>query len=162
MMGNRFVVMGVSGCGKSSIGAAFAAARGLRFIDGDHLHPPANIAKMSRGAALDDDDRRPWLDLVGDALVGGDMVIACSALKRTYRDQIRHRAGAPVMFLFLQGDRETLLTRMASRAGHFMPKSLLDSQLVTLEPLMADEAHLTENITQTPAQIIAGFQQRLR
>lgn len=159
---SRFVVMGVSGAGKSSIGAAFAAARGLCFTDGDDLHPPANIAKMAQGGALNDDDRAPWLDLVGAALVEGDHVIACSALKRKYRDQIRNRAGAPVLFLFLQGPRETLIARMAARSGHFMPASLLDSQLATLEPPMADEAHLTENITQTPAQIIAGFQQKLR
>jgi gluconokinase len=155
---SRFVVMGVSGCGKSSIGAGFAAARGLPFTDGDHLHPPANIAKMSRGEALNDDDRAPWLDLVGAELAGGNRVIACSALKRKYRDQIRNRAGAPVMFLLLQGARETLLARMSSRPGHFMPTSLLDSQLATLEPLLADELHLIQNIDQTPAEIIAGFQ----
>ena len=158
---SRFVVMGVSGCGKSSIGAGFASARGLRFGDGDHLHPAANIAKMSRGEALNDDDRTPWLDLVGSALVGGDQVIACSALKRKYRDQIRRRAGAPVMFLFLQGDRDILLTRMVARPGHFMPTSLLDSQLATLEPPMPDELHLTQDIDQTPAQIIAAFQRSL-
>lgn len=158
---SRFVMMGVSGCGKSSIGAGFAAACGLRFTDGDHLHPPANIAKMSAGEALNDADRAPWLDLVGAELAGGDRVIACSALKRTYRDQIRDRAGAPVMFLFLKGDRDTLLSRMAARPGHFMPVSLLDSQLATLEPPLADELHLTQDIAQTPAQIIAGFQRSL-
>lgn len=158
---SRFVMMGVSGCGKSSIGAGFAAACGLRFTDGDHLHPPANIAKMSAGKALNDADRAPWLDLVGAELAGGDRVIACSALKRKYRDQIRDRAGAPVMFLFLKGDRDTLLSRMAARPGHFMPVSLLDSQLATLEPPLADELHLTQDIAQTPAQIIAGFQRSL-
>lgn len=155
---SRFVVMGVSGCGKSSIGTGFAAARGMQFTDGDHLHPPANIAKMSLGEALNDDDRAPWLDLVGAALAGGDQVIACSALKRIYRDQITRRAGAPVMFLFLQGERDILLKRMAARPGHFMPTSLLDSQLATLEPPAADELHLIQNIDQTPAEIIAGFQ----
>lgn len=154
---SRFVIMGVSGCGKSSIGAGFAAACGLHFTDGDHLHPPANIAKMSRGEALNDDDRAPWLDLVGAELAGGDRVIACSALKRKYRDQIRSRAGAPVMFLFLQGERATLLSRMAARPGHFMPTSLLDSQLATLEPPMPDELHLIQNIDQSPDEIIAGF-----
>ncbi len=158
---SRFVVMGVSGCGKSSIGAGFAAARGLQFTDGDHLHPPANIAKMSRGEALNDDDRAPWLDLVGAELAGGNSVIACSALKRKYRDQIRNRAGAPVMFLMLQGARDILQARMTARPGHFMPTSLLDSQLATLEPPMADELHLIQDIDQTPAEIIAGFQRNV-
>lgn len=158
---SRFVAMGVSGCGKSSIGAGFARAMALGFTDGDDLHPPANIAKMSRGAALTDDDRAPWLDLVGAELAQGNRVIACSALKRKYRDQIRNRAGARVLFLFLQGDRDTLLMRMAARPGHFMPPSLLDSQLATLELPMADEDHLTQNINQTPAEIIAAFQQGL-
>ncbi len=150
-----YVVMGVSGCGKSSIGAGFAAAIGARFVDGDDLHPPANIAKMSRGQPLNDDDRAPWLDRVGRELAQGNTVVACSALKRKYRDQIR--AQASTVFLFLRGSRETLLARMAARPGHFMPPSLLDSQLATLEPPTADEAHLVQDIDATPAQIIAGF-----
>ncbi len=155
---SRFVVMGVSGCGKSSIGAGFADAIGAQFTDGDDLHPAANIAKMRRGEPLDDTDRAPWLDRVGDALAGGNRVIACSALKRIYRDQIRRRAGAQVVFLYLRGQRETLLARMAARPGHFMPASLLDSQLATLEPPSADEVHLVQDIEQSPARIIAGFQ----
>ena len=155
-----YVVMGVSGCGKSSIGAGFAAAIGARFIDGDDLHPPANIAKMSRGEALNDDDRAPWLDRVGRALAQGNTVVACSALKRKYRDQIR--AQADTVFLYLRGQRETLQARMAARPGHFMPPSLLDSQLAALEPPQADEAHLVQDIEQPPAQVIAGFLERLK
>lgn len=152
----RYVVMGVSGCGKSRIGAGLAAALGARFIDGDSLHPPANIAKMSRGEPLTDADRAPWLAAVGAALTD-NTVIACSALKRAYRDLIRNTAAAPVTFLYLQGARETLLSRMSTRPGHFMPTTLLDSQLATLEPPAPDERHLTADIERSPEDIIAGF-----
>ena len=97
-----YVVMGVSGCGKSSIGAGVAAALGARFVDGDDLHPPANIAKMARAEPLTDDDRAPWLALVGQALAQGNTVVACSALKRKYRDQIRAQADTDTVFLFLR------------------------------------------------------------
>lgn len=157
----RYVVMGVSGCGKSHIGAGFAAAIGARFIDGDSLHPKANIAKMSQGIPLTDRDRAPWLVAVGAALVPDGTVVACSALKRAYRDQIRETAGAPVIFLYLRGQRATLLGRMSARPGHFMPTALLDSQLATLEPPMSDEPHLTADIEQSPDHIIAGFLARL-
>jgi gluconokinase len=155
---SRFVVMGVSGCGKSLIGQAFATAISAAFIDGDSLHPPANIAKMRRGEALDDADRTPWLDRVGETLVNSGTVVACSALKRKYRDQIRAVAGAPVTFLFLRGERNTLLQRMSSRQGHFMPPALLDSQLATLQPPTEDEPHLVADIALTPEEIVAFFQ----
>lgn len=153
----RYVVMGVSGCGKSLIGQAFATAIGAQFVDGDSLHPPANIAKMTRGDPLDDADRAPWLDQVGETLAKGNTVVACSALKRAYRDRIRTVAGAPVMFLFLRGTRETLLQRISARPGHFMPPALLDSQLDTLEPPGQDELHCVADIAQTPDQIVAIF-----
>lgn len=154
--------MGVSGCGKSLIGQTLATAMGLRFIDGDSLHPPANIAKMRRGEPLTDADRAPWLTLVGDTLRTEGTVVACSALKRAYRDQIRACAAAPVTFLYLRGQRDTLLARMSTRPGHFMPPALLDSQLATLEPPAPDEAHLTADIELTPTQIIAIFSQGLQ
>ena len=156
-----YVVMGVSGCGKSLIGQTFATAIGAAFIDGDTLHPAANIAKMTRGEPLDDTDRAPWLDRVGAALVPPGTVVACSALKRRYRDQIRATATTPVTFLFLRGRRDTLLARVSSRPGHFMPPALLDSQLATLEPPGPDEAHLVADIEQTPAQIVARFRASL-
>jgi gluconokinase len=159
---SRFVVMGVSGCGKSRIGQEFAAAIGAGFVDGDTLHPAENIAKMSKGQPLTDDDRAPWLEMVGQTLRTDGSVVACSALKRTYRDQIRTVAGAPVVFLFLRGKRETLLGRMSSRPGHFMPPSLLDSQMATLEPPDEDELHLVADIEQSPDQIIVWFQAGLR
>lgn len=152
----HFVIMGVSGCGKSSIGAAFAAAiRGL-FIDGDDLHPTANVTKMASGQPLSDEDRAPWLVKVGQALqIGtGPVVIGCSALKRRYRDVIRAEADQPVMFVHLAGTQEVLLARMAVRTGHFMPASLLESQLAALEPPSLDEAAITVDIDQTPQAIV--------
>ena len=156
-MMQRYVIMGVSGCGKSTVGAAFAAAIGGRFIDGDDLHPDPNVAKMASGQPLTDTDRAPWLVKVGQALqVGpGPVVIGCSALKRRYRDVIRHEAAQPVLFLHLTGSRAVLLARMAARTGHFMPPSLLDSQLAALEPPGFDEAAIAVDIDQTPQAILA-------
>jgi gluconokinase len=158
----RYVVMGVSGCGKSRIGAAFAQAMGLRFVDGDDLHPAANIAKMRQGAPLTDADRAPWLAQVGAVLAQDGTVVACSALKRAYRNQIRQAAAATVTFLYLRGSRAVLLARMQARPGHFMPPSLLDSQLATLEPPSADEACFAADIAQSPEAIVALFQQAAR
>jgi len=135
------VVMGVSGCGKSTVGAALAAALHVDFEDGDDLHPPSNVAKMAAGQPLDDADRAPWLDAVGTWLgehrSGG--VIACSALKRTYRDVLRAHA-TDAAFLYLDCDADLIEQRVSHRPGHFMPASLVASQLATLEPLQPDEA----------------------
>jgi carbohydrate kinase (thermoresistant glucokinase family) len=155
----RIVVMGVSGCGKSSVGVALAETLGARFIDGDDLHPEANKAKMGAGIPLDDDDRWPWLDLVSKALAEDastftGTVIACSALKRSYRERIL--AGAPnTFFIHLDGSREILQQRLGNRTGHFMPATLLDSQLATLEPLADDEPGAVIDIDQPISQIIA-------
>lgn len=159
---SRFVVMGVSGCGKSHIGALFAKTAGLSFIDGDDLHPQANIDKMARGEPLTDLDRAPWLDLIGQALQTNETVIACSALKRTYRRQINDAAGHGVTFLFLRGQEATLHARMTTREGHFMPPGLLQSQLATLEPPMPEERHVTADIEMTPSDIVAVFQTGLK
>lgn len=138
------VVMGVSGSGKSTVGAGIADALGLDFVDGDSLHAPASVARMAAGHALRDQDRWPWLDRIGARLADADtaplgLVIACSALKRSYRDRIR--AAAPdVRFVFLDGSPELIAARMAGRFGHYMPPALLASQLQTLEPPRADEA----------------------
>jgi carbohydrate kinase (thermoresistant glucokinase family) len=148
----RIVVMGVSGCGKSSVGIALAEALGARFIDGDDLHPAANKAKMSAGIPLDDSDRWSWLDLVSQAIVPGT-VMACSALKRVYRERIV--AGAPnTFFVHLDGSREILEQRLGARAGHFMPATLLDSQLAILEPLGPDETGCVLNIEDSIAQLV--------
>lgn len=140
------VVTGVSGSGKSTVGAALADRWGWSFVDGDDLHSVASVEKMRRGVALDDADRAPWLARL-QALIrarvddGAPTVVACSALRRRYRDQLR--AGSPpgtIQFVHLDVDRQTLEQRLATRRGHYMLPSLLASQLATLEPPTADEA----------------------
>jgi beta-N-acetylhexosaminidase len=133
--------MGVSGCGKTTIGALVAQELELPFIDGDSLHPVENVAKMAAGIPLVDEDRWPWLTRVGGDLAAGaaGLLIACSALKRSYRDAIRAQA-PDTFFLHLKGTRAVLEARLEGRSGHFMPPALLDSQLATLEPLGPDEA----------------------
>lgn len=153
------VVMGVSGSGKSTVGAALAQRLGVPFEDADDLHPAANIAKMSAGIALDDDDRHPWLETIGAWLAAHDRhggVISCSALKRSYRDQLRAHA-ARAVFVHLHGTREVIARRQASRPGHFMPASLLDSQFDTLEPLADDEAGVVIDVDQTVDAIVQQF-----
>jgi len=149
--------MGVAGCGKSAVGAALAARLGATYLDGDDLHPQANIDKMSRGEALTDEDRWPWLTLVGQKLAAPDgiLILGCSALKRRYRDHIRKEAGAPVLFVHLAGSRKLIATRMAARAGHFMPASLIDSQFAALEPPGPDENAVTVDIDR-PLERIVG------
>lgn len=136
---SRIVVMGVSGCGKSTLAAAVASHLGLPMVDGDDLHSPQSVAKMKAGIALEDADRWPWLDRIGAVLSQeGGCVVACSALRRAYRDHIR--AACPgVAFLFIDGAREPILDRMQQRQGHYMPATLLDSQLATLERPASDE-----------------------
>jgi gluconokinase len=152
------VVMGVSGSGKSTVGAAIAQRFRVPFEDADDLHPSANVAKMSRGEPLDDQDRSPWLELVGQWLAahedGG--VMSCSALKRTYRDQIRGLAPT-VRFLLLQGTPEVIAARQAARPGHFMPPSLLASQFATLEPLAPDEDGMVIDVDQSVDAIVQGY-----
>lgn len=137
----RIVVMGVSGAGKSTVGAELAALLEVPFEDADALHPESNVAKMTAGTPLTDADRHPWLGVVGQRLADAPngLVMACSALKRAYRDAIR--AAAPdTLFVLLEVPKATLADRVTHRPGHFMPVSLLDSQLEALEPLTSDEA----------------------
>ena len=144
----RLVVMGVAGCGKSTVGAALAERLGAVYLDGDTLHPPANIAKMSRGEPLTDEDRWPWLAIVGQRLAEPDgvLILGCSALKRRYRDLIREEAVAPVTFVHLSGSRELIASRMGARTGHFMPTTLIESQFAALEPPAPDENAITVDI----------------
>ncbi|UDY24720.1 gluconokinase [Nocardioides sp. Kera G14] len=156
------VVMGVSGSGKSSVGAALAQRLRVPFADADDLHPQANIDKMAAGVPLDDHDRHPWLEAIGTWLAahqerGG--VISCSALKRKYRDQLRHHAGH-VVFLHLHGTREIIAARQASRPGHFMPASLLSSQFATLEPLAPEERGLVIDVDQSVDAIVQEYVDR--
>ncbi|TPG33524.1 gluconokinase [Mycolicibacterium hodleri] len=157
-MAAPIVVMGVSGSGKSTVGAALAQRLRVPFADADDFHPEANIAKMTAGHALDDDDRRPWLDSIGEWLTahaeGG--VMSCSALKAAYRDQLRsHCAG--VRFLHLFGTPEVIGRRQASRPGHFMPASLMASQFATLEPLAAGENGVDIDVDQNIDSIVDEY-----
>ncbi len=150
------VVMGVASCGKTTIGEKLSEKLGAPFIEGDRLHGEANVAKMSAGTPLTDDDRWPWLARVGEALQGpGGKIASCSALKKSYRKAIIEAAKRDVKFVHLHGDIDVLRERMAGRKGHFMPTALLDSQLATLEMPSADENSITIDINQTPAAIIA-------
>jgi gluconokinase len=137
----RIVIMGVSGCGKSSVGNALGARLGIPYRDGDDLHPPENVEKMRAGLPLTDEDRWPWLDRVSRVLAeGAPVIVGCSALRRAYRDRIRAGAGGPVCFVHLTGSRDLIASRMMLRQGHYMPASLLDSQFATLEAPGPDEA----------------------
>ncbi len=137
----RIVIMGVSGCGKSSAGEGLAARLGIPYRDGDDLHPAANVEKMRAGVPLTDDDRWPWLDRVAEVLAReAPVIVGCSALRRAYRDRLRAGAGGTVHFIHLSGSRDVISGRMAARTGHYMPTSLMDSQFAALEAPGPDEA----------------------
>jgi carbohydrate kinase (thermoresistant glucokinase family) len=143
------VLMGVSGCGKSTVAALLAGRLAWDFEEGDELHPPANIAKMATGHPLDDEDRKPWLERVAAWIrertdTGRPGIITCSALKRSYRDVLR---ADRVVFVYLAGTREQIAKRLAARHGHFMPAALLDSQFADLEPPTPDENEITVDIS---------------
>ncbi|SFB51216.1 gluconokinase [Amycolatopsis marina] len=157
------VVMGVSGSGKTTVGTALAEAFGVRYAEADTFHPPANIEKMTTGTALTDADRWPWLRAIAGwigehAETGG--VVTCSALKREYRDVLRE--GGPAWFLHLHGDRALIAKRMETRSGHFMPVSLLESQLADLQPLGTDEDGLTVDLALGPDEIVRTALDALR
>jgi beta-N-acetylhexosaminidase len=155
--GLRVIVMGVSGCGKTTIGDLVARQLGAPFLDGDSLHPVENVAKMAAGTPLTDEDRWPWLATVGAQLANagdGGLVLACSALRRSYRDAIRVQA-PDTIFLHLHGSKEVLRARTEGRSGHFMPPALLESQLATLEPLEADEAGVVVDIASPVDDVVA-------
>lgn len=152
------VVMGVSGCGKSTVAKQLAEHVGGLYLDGDDFHPVSNVEKMRHSIPLTDEDRLPWLVTVGRVMrerrePGHPVVMACSALKRMYRERIR-QAEPDAFFVHLVATREELERRMQHRLGHFMPASLLDSQLQTLEPLASGEYGATINVHGTPAQVV--------
>lgn len=158
------VVMGVSGCGKSTLGQALAQALGVPYIEGDALHPPRNVARMAAGTPLTDADRAGWLDAIGERLAqAGDQgaVVACSALRRIYRDRLR-AASPGLRLVHLHGDPALLAERIGQRTGHYMPPALLPSQLQTLEPPDPDEAAITLNIAQPPEALVRRALQALR
>jgi gluconokinase len=160
------VVMGVSGCGKSTVAALLAGWLGWAFEEGDALHPAANVEKMAAGHPLTDDDRRPWLSRVsawidGRLDAGDNGIITCSSLKRAYRDVLDHRR-AGVVFVYLAGDRDTIAARLAARQGHFMPTALLTSQFADLEEPGRDEPALRVDIGTSPPEIAQQIRERLR
>jgi carbohydrate kinase (thermoresistant glucokinase family) len=156
-----YVVMGVSGSGKTVIGAALARAVGVDFVEGDAYHSAENVRRMASGIPLTDDDRADWLRLLAARLgeakqAGTGLVMACSALKRSYRDILRADAGG-LRFVFLKGERELIAERLAARRGHFMPPSLLESQLATLEEPSPEEDAWVCDIRQPPEDIVAAL-----
>ena len=154
--------MGVAGSGKTVVGQALAAWLDRPFVDADDLHRSENVEKMRRGEPLDDDDRRPWLDTVGANLADAAApVVACSALKRSYRDRLR-TAAPDLRFVHLHGDRDLIRSRMAAREDHFMPLSLLDDQVATLEPLGPDERAVVVEIDQPVEAVVAAAVDGLR
>jgi gluconokinase len=155
----QLVVMGVSGCGKTSVGRRIAQQLGLAFVEGDELHPPRNVALMAAGTPLTDADRADWLAAIATRLgqahaAGRGLVVSCSALKRSYRAQLR-QACPGLRFVHLHGDTGLLRQRMGARTGHYMPASLLDSQLAILEPPGADEAAIAVDIAPPTEQVVA-------
>ena len=155
-----YVVMGVAASGKSTIGARLARALDVPFIDGDDLHPAANVERMAAGIPLTDEDRDPWLRAIAARLrdakrVGQGLVVACSALKRGYRDLLRTAGDAAVRFVYLKGNRTLLAERITQRRGHYMPAALLDSQLAALEEPGPDEDAWVCDIGATPDAIVA-------
>lgn len=155
-MTHRIVIMGVSGCGKSSVGAALGQSLGIPYRDGDDLHAPASVEKMRAGIPLTDADRWPWLARVAQVLHDqAPVIVGCSALRRTYRDHIRAGAGAHLRFVHLAGSRDLIAARLAARTGHYMPTTLLDSQFATLEPPTPDEALTLDIALPLQAQVDA-------
>ena len=157
-----YVMMGVCGSGKSLIGAELARALDVEFVEGDGLHPPENVERMASGIPLTDDDRRGWLLAIAARLreakrAGVGLVVSCSALKRSYRDLLRSVGDADVRFVHLAGSRALIAERMANRRGHFMPASLLESQLAILEEPSEDERAWVCDIRQAPSAIVANL-----
>ncbi|WP_245515139.1 gluconokinase [Jiella endophytica] len=155
------IIMGPSGVGKSTTAELIAARLGWPFAEADEFHPKANIDKMTSGVALNDDDRAPWLAAIRDwisreAESGVSTVLTCSALKRSYRDILR-QAGARVRFVALKADPELVASRLEHRRGHFMPKSLLQSQFSDLQPLASDEDGVTVSVDATPEEVVRGI-----
>ena len=157
---DRLIVMGVTGCGKTTVGALLAGRLNAAFLDGDDYHPAANVEKMSSGQPLTDEDRWPWLDRLGEVIEDtvqekGKVVLACSALRRVYRDRLTNACTEPPLFIHLSGSRDLIHGRMAARRDHYMPVGLLESQIETLEPIQPGENAVTLTIDATADQIIS-------
>ncbi len=160
-----YVIMGVSGSGKSLVGARLARELRVEFVEGDDLHPPDNVRRMAAGIALTDTDRKSWLTAIAARLrdaqrAGIGLVASCSALKRSYRDLLRSSSDARVQFVYLAGTKALLAERLANRRGHFMTPALLESQLDTLEEPAPDERAWVCDIRETPDTIVASLVKR--
>ncbi len=160
--GGLYVIMGVAGSGKSTIGAQLARVLGIEFVEGDDLHPPENVNRMAAGIPLTDTDRHGWLRAIAARLrsakrAGIGLVISCSALKRSYRDLLRSEGDTDVRFVYLAGSPALLAERMINRRGHFMPPSLLESQLAILEEPAPDERTWVCDIRETPDTIVGDL-----
>jgi gluconokinase len=161
-----YVVMGVCGAGKTLIGSTFARELGVEFVEGDALHPPENVKRMAAGIPLTDEDRHGWLLAIAEQIrkakrAGRGLVISCSALKRKYRDLLRSEGAADVRFVYLAGTRELIAERLANRRGHFMPASLLESQLATLEEPSPHEQAWACDISEPPQTIVGKLLTRV-
>lgn len=163
-MERLIVVMGVSGCGKSTVAAALAEAMGGQYFDGDDFHLPEKVEKMRAGIPLTDEDRWPWLERLGRMIAGceGVVVLACSSLRRVYREKITQAAGEPVLFVHLAGDEALVTARQAARVGHYMPPSLVRSQYEALEPPGPIENAVTVGIDAPVDDIIAAALSAIR
>ena len=164
-MSQRLCVMGVSGAGKTLVGTLLAGALGVAFLEGDDLHPADNVRRMAQGIPLTDDDRRSWLAAIAARLAEArrtdtGLVVACSALKRAYRDVLRG-ADPDIRFVHLTGDPALIARRLSQRVGHYMPATLLDSQLATLEPPTPEEHAWTFDLADTPESIVDEIVARL-
>ena len=163
---SRLIVMGVTGCGKTTVGSLLAKQLDATFLDGDDYHPPENVAKMRAGTPLTDQDRWPWLDRLGAVIEQTitdrqRVVLACSALRRVYRDRIAAACAEPPLFIHLTGSRDLIHARMAARREHYMPVALLDSQIATLEPLEPDENAIAVGIDALAGMIVQGVLKQL-
>ncbi|HEY6108337.1 MAG TPA: gluconokinase [Gemmatimonadales bacterium] len=164
-MSQRLCVMGVSGAGKTLVGTLLAGALGVAFLEGDDLHPADNVRRMAQGIPLTDDDRRGWLAAIAARLAEArrtdtGLVVACSALKRAYRDVLR-RADPDIRFVYLTGEPALIARRLSQRVGHYMPATLLDSQLATLEPPTSEEHAWTFDLADSPESIVEEIVVRL-
>ena len=162
----RLIVMGVTGCGKTTVGTLLAGQLGAMFLDGDDFHPPENVAKMRSGTPLTDQDRWPWLDRLGAVIEQSvaehqRVVLACSALRRVYRDRITAACAEPPLFIHLAGGRDLIHARMAARREHYMPVALLESQIATLEPIELDENAIAVSIDAPADMIVESVLKRL-
>jgi len=163
-MNLHIIVMGVSGSGKSTVGEKLAEALHLSFLEGDSLHPKSNVDKMASGIPLQDEDRWPWLDKIGERMAVAEqgLIVSCSSLKKSYRDRLRAAVGGQLAFVFLDGSFEVLHEHMGHRTGHFMPVTMLESQLATLESPVGEPLVFRVDVVDSIEKIVAESLEWLR